>query len=1029
MPYLDDNGLVKLWGKIRGMFATIKYVDDSIPKNTSQLTNDSGFVTQSDIPTDYAKENHTHSQYLTEVPSEYVTESELSAKKYLTSVPSEYVTETELSAKGYQTTTSADSKYQPKGNYLTSVPSEYAKKSDVPSKTSQLVNDSGYITINDVPTGGGGSGGVTSWNDLEDKPFGEIGGDTLTWDGNTEGLASASLSNSTYYHVSTATPTMSDLANGFTATVVYSNGNTQNPVVPSSYLVQSSTTVITCTAGLLLIALEDTTYNGISLTKGTYLEKSASGAYASALTISGYKGFTYIKTIDEKYLPEGIGTGGNVDLSDYQTKTDNTLSTTDKTIVGAINEVKGKSDTSYSHVSNKSNPHNVTLSQLGVNATATELNYVDGVTSSIQNQLNNKANSSHTHPYVSSMSVNGSTLTYNKGDGTTGSVTLPSGGSGGTGGGVTSWNDLEDKPFGEINVSTGELTFELVDENAEHIIENFELEVGAEYTVNWNGVEYKCTAIDGLKLMPDASAMFSKYVFIGNLGDITGVNTGEPFVIGTLTLTETNETFTMVNSLDETLTSVTLSIIYTQLKYLDNKYIKDMYGGGASNTLDFLTTTPISRFNIEDGFSLAMYPVEINFIEDLYGASGNVALTIDSETLSMPFTIASETTEALGQIIDGVECYGVSAGSTPLYYIFNITTDQQSGAMFTSSISKGWYIGDLIGLFLELELGVPPSTHTLTSPNPIFGGGIKYVPNKYLEILEKTSSGGSDTLTWDGNINGKYYINLGSMYYCNVSDSVPTANDFANGFTMGLTESGVTDSITITGEEITEFILDDGAIIFEGFVIIPADNYTLDGITFTKKGVYFLTDGVIYVSSLTIPNYTFATEETYKIKQEYLPKQNLLDIVGSCLARFNPNGGFDLEETTSMGTTQISMKYQKTNLTHATDENLENKYALIESGGLYEAVSLTYLKANKFSAMFMGVVFYEDGFIYVGIMHPVDAPNNYMKCVGIYEINSQVPEACIPEMGSVILRSSTEGSSKKFKITVDDSGTLTATQI
>lgn len=42
------------------------------------------------------------------------------------------------------------------------------------------------------------------------------------------------------------------------------------------------------------------------------------------------------------------------------------------------------------HVNNKSNPHSVTLSQLGVTATATELNYVDGVTSNIQTQLNNK---------------------------------------------------------------------------------------------------------------------------------------------------------------------------------------------------------------------------------------------------------------------------------------------------------------------------------------------------------------------------------------------------------------------------------------------------------------------------------------------------------------------------------------------------------------------------------------------------------------------------------------------------------------
>ncbi len=76
-----------------------------------------------------------------------------------------------------------------------------------------------------------------------------------------------------------------------------------------------------------------------------------------------------------------------------------------------------------SHTSNKSNPHGVTLAQLGVTATiaelnkmdgvtattaelnildgitatTTEINYVDGVTSNIQTQLNAKASSSHTH--------------------------------------------------------------------------------------------------------------------------------------------------------------------------------------------------------------------------------------------------------------------------------------------------------------------------------------------------------------------------------------------------------------------------------------------------------------------------------------------------------------------------------------------------------------------------------------------------------------------------------------------------------
>lgn len=80
-----------------------------------------------------------------------------------------------------------------------------------------------------------------------------------------------------------------------------------------------------------------------------------------------------------------------------------------------------------SHTSNKSNPHGVTLAQLGITATATELNtldgitatvtelnYVDGVTSNIQTQLNAKAPSSHTHNYAGSSSAGGAATSANK---------------------------------------------------------------------------------------------------------------------------------------------------------------------------------------------------------------------------------------------------------------------------------------------------------------------------------------------------------------------------------------------------------------------------------------------------------------------------------------------------------------------------------------------------------------------------------------------------------------------------------------
>lgn len=115
----------------------------AIPTKVSQLENDKN--------------------YLTSVPSEYVTETELNNKKYLTSVPSDYKTKTEN-----------DSLYQPKGNYLTSytesdptVPSHvksikttdisnwnsksefsgnYNDLTNKPTKVSEFENDADYIT-------------------------------------------------------------------------------------------------------------------------------------------------------------------------------------------------------------------------------------------------------------------------------------------------------------------------------------------------------------------------------------------------------------------------------------------------------------------------------------------------------------------------------------------------------------------------------------------------------------------------------------------------------------------------------------------------------------------------------------------------------------------------------------------------------------------------------------------------------------------------------------------------------------------
>ena len=85
-------------------YATKSYVGEEIAK--AQLEGEdvdlSSYATKAEIPTNISQLTND-SGYLTGIPSEYVTDTELNAKGYLTGIPSEYVTDSELNAKGYLT--------------------------------------------------------------------------------------------------------------------------------------------------------------------------------------------------------------------------------------------------------------------------------------------------------------------------------------------------------------------------------------------------------------------------------------------------------------------------------------------------------------------------------------------------------------------------------------------------------------------------------------------------------------------------------------------------------------------------------------------------------------------------------------------------------------------------------------------------------------------------------------------------------------------------------------------------------------
>lgn len=151
----NDSGYLTEHQQVANVAKTGDYNDlinkPSIPTKVSQLTNDSNYTTMTEVNAQgFLKEHQDLSSYAlkTEIPTkvseltndkEYITNNELIEK--------DYVSNTELNAKQYTTMAAVEAK-----GYLTEHQdlSDYAVKSEIPTKVSQLVNDKQYTTKADV---------------------------------------------------------------------------------------------------------------------------------------------------------------------------------------------------------------------------------------------------------------------------------------------------------------------------------------------------------------------------------------------------------------------------------------------------------------------------------------------------------------------------------------------------------------------------------------------------------------------------------------------------------------------------------------------------------------------------------------------------------------------------------------------------------------------------------------------------------------------------------------------------------------
>lgn len=130
----QENGYKGTREEFSSSLASIADLSEQVDKNTQDISaiDSSKFVTNESLES---------KNYLSEIPSIYITEDELSAKNFATKDDLKNV---DVDLNGYATEQWVGDNYQVKGDYLTAIPDEYITETELSNKN--------YALKSDIPT-------------------------------------------------------------------------------------------------------------------------------------------------------------------------------------------------------------------------------------------------------------------------------------------------------------------------------------------------------------------------------------------------------------------------------------------------------------------------------------------------------------------------------------------------------------------------------------------------------------------------------------------------------------------------------------------------------------------------------------------------------------------------------------------------------------------------------------------------------------------------------------------------------------
>ena len=297
------------------------------------------------------------------------------------------------------------------------------------------------------------------------------------------------------------------------------------------------------------------------------------------------------------------------------------------------------------------------------------------------------------------------------------------------------------------------------------------------------------------------------------------------------------------------------------------------------------------------------------------------------------------------------------------------------------------------------------------------------------------------SIEWDGNTEGLTYVPEGEgQGFYKISDFLPTDDELIG----AILELSNGRSGKISSDKINSSLFPGITVVADFICIVRQDNSSIDGITFSEKGAYSAWRGGMYVKKLSnrtvVPIDNEFLPEPISINKRYVaPSFNVS--ISSKVQRletdsgiFNAivNGNQYTIEIEASGTINLNQNRTYNAVSGITTVTCQANRVKSSRGEYYQfsfsdPVVIGTPSVDTLSPLTItGLKVYDRRFELQGTFLESSGYVSGSIIAGITFSDLDISQTAFDK---IILWSSDGGSNKRFKITVDDSGTISATEV